>query len=220
MFEEWPKIQRYRKVRALVTEKIDGTNAQIYVPEDPTSPLLAGSRNRWLTAASVSGKQSTDNFNFADFVLANGEVLRRLGPGRHYGEWYGAGIGRRYGLTERRFALFNVDRYAKDGLPAGLPANVGIVPTVYHGEFNPDAIDAAIRGVYAGGSVAVPGYNNPEGVVILIGGGPGAMRLKVTDGNDEPKWKTEALAMAAAQPVVSNADRKACLGGGLPEGVL
>lgn len=155
--EEWPKIQRYRKVRALVTEKIDGTNAQIYIPDDPAAPLLAGSRNRWLTPISVSGKAGSDNFDFASFVLANAEVL------------------------------------AKTGLPEGLPSEVELVPTLYHGEFNPDSIDDAIRGLYRGGSVAVPGFGNPEGVVILVGGGPGAMRLKVTDGNDEPKWKTKAL---------------------------
>lgn len=200
-FEEWPKIQRYRKVRALVTEKIDGTNAQIYIPEDPTEPLLAGSRNRWLQPTATSGIKGSDNFDFASFVARNSDSLRRLGPGRHFGEWYGAGIGRHYGLTGHRLALFNVDRYVKDGLPEGLPSNVELVPTLYHGEFNPVTIDEAILKLYSQGSVAVPSFKDPEGVVILVGGGPGAMRLKVTDGNDEPKWKTEARLMAVTVPL-------------------
>lgn len=195
-FEEWPKIQRYRKVRAQITEKIDGTNAQIYISDDPAAPVMAGSRNRWLQPSSVGGK-SADNFDFASFVFQNAEALRRLGPGRHYGEWYGAGIGRRYGLTSRRLALFNVDRYAKTGLPEGLPSEVGLVPVLHDGEFDPKVADDVIFRLYNTGSVAVPGFMNPEGVVIMIGGGPGAMRLKVTDGNDVPKWKLEAQAANA-----------------------
>ncbi|MDE2467212.1 MAG: RNA ligase family protein, partial [Bradyrhizobium sp.] len=117
-----------------MTEKIDGTNAQIawfelqseeaveaaaadplclkvvsgqYDGESPMA-LYAGSRNRWL----LPGKQ--DNFGFAAWVFANSAELLKLGPGRHFGEWYGAGIQRGYGLTEKRFALFNTARWLAD----------------------------------------------------------------------------------------------------------
>jgi len=70
--------------------------------------MFAGSRNRWLQI----GKQ-TDNMAFATWVKENAEQLFELGKGCHYGEWYGKGIQRGYGLEEKRFALFNVSKWAK-----------------------------------------------------------------------------------------------------------
>src|SRR5688572_6068262 len=131
-FKDFGKIARLRKVHVRVTEKIDGTNAQIYVPDDPAAPVLAGSRNRWVTVES-------DNFGFARFVAEHAEAFRRLGPGRHFGEWYGAGIQRGYGLDHKRFALFNVGRF-KNGLPEGLPSCVHLVPVLYLGALDTDQI--------------------------------------------------------------------------------
>ena len=87
-FEAFTKIPRlYRDV--VVTEKIDGTNAQIYITSD--GRVLAGSRNRWLTIAD-------DNYGFARWVQAHEEELRvGLGIGRHFGEWWGSGIVNWYG---------------------------------------------------------------------------------------------------------------------------
>ena len=47
-FKGFSKIPRLNR-EIIITEKIDGTNGQIYVPEDPTEPIFAASRNRWLT---------------------------------------------------------------------------------------------------------------------------------------------------------------------------
>jgi hypothetical protein len=159
-FVAFDKIPRLRR-GCTITEKIDGTNAQVYIPEDG-GPVLAGSRNRWITPEA-------DNFGFAAWVQEHAEELRAgLGPGRHFGEWWGSGIQRRYGLDHKRFSLFNTSRWTnEDGKPhPSLPACVHVVPVLYNGVFAIEEIDAAL-GVLAGfGSVAAPGFMNPEGIVV------------------------------------------------------
>lgn len=178
-FKDFGKISRLRTIECLITEKIDGTNAQILVPEDPTLPVLAGSRNRFIDVVH-------DNFGFASFVAEHAEMFRRLGPGRHFGEWWGQGIGRRYDQPLKRLSLFNVDRYARmGGLPEGLPSNVDLVPVLYRGAIDTLVIQATIDALYALGSVAVPGWMKPEGVIVQI---PSAgVRWKVTDNGDAHK---------------------------------
>lgn len=60
-FEPWPKIARLNR-HIFVTEKIDGTNSQLFITED--GDLFAGSRTRWLarapiTSASMRGHRRT-----------------------------------------------------------------------------------------------------------------------------------------------------------------
>lgn len=185
-FKDFGKIARFRTITAIVTEKLDGTNAQVLVPEDPAEPIFVGSRNRWITPG-----KTTDNMGFAAFVQENADVFRHLGPGRHYGEWWGAGIQRRYGLDEKRFWLFNVDRYS-GGLPTTLSerlgTRVGLVPVLYRGPVDSTAVQAAIDKLYAEGSVAVPGWMKPEGVIVNIAG----QRWKVTDNGDTHKQQAAA----------------------------
>lgn len=83
-FEGFPKTSRYSR-GCIITEKLDGTNAQVFVTDD--GRLYAGSRNRWITPED-------DNYGFAKWVRANAEELKLLGPGRHFGEWWGNGIQR------------------------------------------------------------------------------------------------------------------------------
>src|SRR4051812_9704882 len=107
-FIEFPKIPRLKRT-IVVTEKLDGTNASILVPEDD-GPLLAGSRTRWITPED-------DNYGFARWVRDREADLRvALGYGHHFGEWWGSGVQRRYGIAEKRFSLFNVGRWA-EGVP-------------------------------------------------------------------------------------------------------
>lgn len=181
-FKDFGKIARFRTIQVTVTEKIDGTNAQIYISDDPAEPVLAGSRNRWVTADMPDG----GNYGFGRWVAENAELLRRLGPGRHFGEWYGAGIQRRYGLAHKRFVLFNVDRFS-GGLPEGL-AEIGVelVPVLYRGPFDSAAISAAVEALYTGGSVLVPGFDKPEGAIVSCGG----QRWKITDNGDQHKGCT------------------------------
>jgi hypothetical protein len=161
-FESFPKIPRLKNSLMRITEKIDGTNAQILIPEDPGQPIQAGSRNRWI----YPGKD-TDNYGFAGWVAENETMLRRLGPGRHFGEWWGAGIGpRRYAMAGKVFSLFNVARYSKSGLPDGVP--VSLVPVLYEGPVDYRMVDECRERLVARGSVAAPGFMNPEGLVIQI----------------------------------------------------
>lgn len=107
-FAKWPSIQRLSSEICWITEKIDGTNGVIYVPETTDKPVLAGSRERWLTnedgTPPVKGK---DNFGFAEWVNDRVNSLRTLGPGYHYGEFHGAGIQRKYDLTDKRWPALN-----------------------------------------------------------------------------------------------------------------
>jgi hypothetical protein len=172
-FQPFAKIPRLSR-EILVTEKIDGTNAQIFIGEDGT--FLAGSRNRWLTPES-------DNYGFCKWAMANRDELLKLGPGRHFGEWYGCGIQRGYGLKEKRFSLFNVNRWAKKSRATGHdlvdlklgidgPSCCDVVPVLYRGEFSTGRIEDCLRGLAYAGSAAAPGFMQPEGVVIYhVAGG-------------------------------------------------
>jgi hypothetical protein len=78
-FMGFPKMGRLSR-ECWVTEKIDGTNAQIYITDD--GQMLIGSRTRWITPES-------DNFGFARWATEHKDELLQLGPGRHFGEWWG-----------------------------------------------------------------------------------------------------------------------------------
>jgi hypothetical protein len=152
-FEAFSKIPRLKR-GCVITEKIDGTNAQVCFADDGT--MHVGSRNRWITP-------DNDNYGFARWCHENEAELRKLGPGRHFGEWWGAGIQRRYGLTEKRFSLFNVGRWAS----VELPACVSLVPVLHNGEFTTNAVDSCLDLLRTQGSVAAPGFVDPEGIVVF-----------------------------------------------------
>jgi hypothetical protein len=170
-FVPFDKIPRLRR-GCTITEKIDGTNAQVYFADDGS--MLVGSRNRWITP-------DADNYGFARWAYENEAELRKLGPGRHFGEWWGAGIQRRYGVPDKRFSLFNVGRWG-DGLPADV---VGLVPVLYAGDFTDTAVNDALHRLSTLGSAAAPGFRDPEGIVVHHAA---ANRLfKVTLGSDGHK---------------------------------
>jgi hypothetical protein len=173
-FKAWPKTPRlFRDM--VITEKIDGTNAAVIVTED--FEVAAQSRNRLITPEA-------DNFGFARWVQENGEELARtLGPGRHFGEWWGSGIQRGYGLTkgEKRFSLFNVSRYGAVDLSA-VPG-LSTVPVVYSGPFETESVRGAVETLRVRGSLASPGFDRPEGVIVFH---TAAQQVyKVTLENDE-----------------------------------
>jgi hypothetical protein len=166
VFAEFPKMARL-SMDCIITEKIDGTNAQIYIT--PDGDMFVGSRTRWITP-------SNDNFGFARWAEGNKSELMDLGPGRHFGEWWGSGIQRGYGLTngERRFSLFNVSRWAEKKLNANLGANevesfapacCHVVPVIECGIFTTELCSEALNRLRASGSMAAPGFMRPEGVV-------------------------------------------------------
>lgn len=152
-FVEFPKMARLSR-EVIITEKIDGTNAQICITDD--GQMFVGSRSRWITPED-------DNFGFATWAHANKDELMKLGPGSHFGEWWGSGIQRRYGLIERRFSLFNVTRWADDAVR---PACCHVVPLLYRGLFETDTANGALLDLQLLGSRAAPGFMKPEGIVI------------------------------------------------------
>lgn len=169
-FREFQKIARLNR-ECIITEKIDGTNAQILIADDFVT-MTVGSRNRWITVED-------DNYGFARWCETNKDELLKLGPGRHFGEWWGAGIQRKYGQKEKRFSLFNTSRWNAENTPAC----VSVVPVLYQGPFRTDAVEAAVERLRKDGSVAAPGFMDPEGVVVYHVAGNVA--FKVTLRNDE-----------------------------------
>jgi hypothetical protein len=174
-FQAWPKIPRFDR-EVIITEKIDGTNAAIVITEDGW--IGAQSRKRLISPGD-------DNFGFARWVWQNIQDLMELGPGHHFGEWYGSGIQRGYGLDEKRFALFNTGVWTEGNLP---PSICGVVPVLVRGNggsLNMMIADA-LQGLALNGSVAVPGFMHPEGIVIYHTAA--RMTFKVLlGGDDKPK---------------------------------
>lgn len=154
-FVEFPKTPRLHKL-VIVTEKIDGTNAAVVITED--GRIGAQSRSRLITPED-------DNFGFARWVQENAKELMQLGAGHHFGEWWGSGIQRGYGLPkgEKRFSLFNVDRWS-DALGAR-PKCCHVVPELARGEGFEYCITQALHELQIKGSRAAPGFSNPEGVM-------------------------------------------------------
>ena len=159
-FIPFPKMARLSR-DIVITEKLDGTNAQVHISDD--GEIRAGSRTRWITPGD-------DNYGFAQWVEAHKQELMNLGPGSHFGEWWGKGIQRRYGLEEKRFSLFNVGRWSLheslDGKTV-LPECCGLVPVLYQGPFDMNEIDSALFHLENFGSAAAPGFMKPEGIVIF-----------------------------------------------------
>jgi hypothetical protein len=209
-FVPFPKIGRWVNNKIAITEKIDGTNGSIDIrieasaggdetilgqweaPEgtdaggDRDGPfkayyvLRAGSRNRWLT-------RKADNYGFAKWVQENASELIKLGVGTHYGEWWGHGIQRGYGLEGlemKYFSLFNVGRWAdtpngvydkNSSVPDKQPVDVpglAVVPRLYYGPLRDAAgncmIEQTMKRLKFGGSEAVRGFKNPEGVMVYF----------------------------------------------------
>jgi hypothetical protein len=192
-FVEFPKIARFSR-EVLVTEKIDGTNACIFIGED--GEFLTGSRTRWITPEA-------DNYGFSRWAHDHKEELMTLGKGHHFGEWWGSGCQRGYGLPagEKRFSLFNVLRWCLHGqtpqqIPCAdprkvkmqdvLPPCVGLVPLLWRGQFDDLDANEILVELVISGSKASPGFSNPEGIVIYhIAGNVAFKKTVLKDG--EPK---------------------------------
>ena len=150
-FKPWPKIIRIENKRKPVfTEKIDGTNACVVIDEE--GYIGAQSRNRFIFPHD-------DNYGFAKWVENNKEDLLTLGPGHHYGEWWGRGIGRNYGQTERFISLFNTLRWEPHN--PNTPKCCNVVPILPVS----NTLEA-IEYLRDNGSLLIPGWMKPEGAVI------------------------------------------------------
>lgn len=172
-FKEFPKIARLSR-ECLITEKIDGSNASIHITEE--GEFFTGSRTRWITPEE-------DNYGFSKWAHCHKEELIRLGVGTHFGEWWGGGIQRGYGLKkdDKRFWLFNVERWCLYGkepqqiqngdpkivkIQDVLPPCVGLVPLLYRGVFATQSATECLMYLKDNGSQAATGFNDPEGIVV------------------------------------------------------
>lgn len=205
-FESFGKVPRlFRDV--VITEKIDGTNAAIgivpfYSQDAPTpsfvktvygNPTGMGIREAEYVIYAQSRKRiitpTEDNAGFAKWVYDNADTLvTDLGPGLHFGEWWGSGIQRGYGLPkgEKRFSLFNTGRWAEAEFTT---PNLGCVPVLYEGPFSSGRVKYVLYRLKRDGSSAVE-FDRPEGVVVYHSAG--RMLFKATIENDEkPKGSNE-----------------------------
>ena len=172
-FVGFPKMARLSR-EIIITEKIDGTNAQICITED--GGFYVGSRTRWITPED-------DNFGFARWAHDNRDELMTLGVGQHFGEWWGRGIQRTYSMDTRKFSLFNVTRWGESR-----PVCCDVVPTMYRGIFSEAEVNSALHLLAYSGSHAAPGFMKPEGVIVYhIAAGIGFKKMLEKD--DQPKGK-------------------------------
>lgn len=183
-FKEFEKISRLNR-EVIVTEKIDGTNGQVHIRLADGSLehgfdcqieiggishyIRAGSRNRWVP--HVGGD---DNNGFGRWVYAHAHELAALGAGAHFGEWWGSGIQRKYGLSEKRWSLFNVGRWVdrRDPRIPGVqdkatdaPECCHVVPILCYGIGLWDPVQEGLHMLREHGSHAAMGFKNPEGIV-------------------------------------------------------
>jgi hypothetical protein len=242
-FEAFPKVPRLNR-GVVITEKIDGTNAQVLIykthngyngelakyilaEKELTPPgedqngywagdklvMLAGSRNRYIVPGD-------DNYGFARWVAEWAHELWFLGEGRHFGEWWGQGIQRQYGLDHKRWSLFNTSRWNPvkegaimeklnaDGSGGNNPFNripgLDVVPIVYHGDMlgngpwstNPDPVfmpQDALHYLTWNGSLAAPGFKDAEGIMVYFVAARHMMKATVKD-DDKPKGREQVAA--------------------------
>lgn len=76
----------------------------------------------------------------------------------------GAGIQRRYAVSDKRFSLFNTSRW---GDAAARPACCGVVPVLWTGLMCELDTNEILRKLVANGSYASPGFMDPEGIVVF-----------------------------------------------------
>lgn len=178
-FRRWSSIERFSQM-ITITEKIHGSNAQIFV--DDSGEVHAGSRERWLTLVH-------DNFGFCNHVKTHADEIRTLlGPGRHFGEWYGSGINSTYGLKTKRLALFDTRWQDKPR-----PDWCDVVPILYQGLHSAEAVATTLAKLKQEGSVLQPGFMAPEGIVLRFERS-GVLMKQVFDA-EETAWKGHTRGM-------------------------
>lgn len=212
-FTEFDKISRLNR-EVIVTEKIDGTNGQVHIRlladgeqlemgydtqievDGFRCAIRAGSRNRWVLHLGTD-----DNNGFGRWVHQHAHELAALGVGAHFGEWWGSGIQRKYGLTEKRWSLFNVGRWV-DGTgsvqlgekQAYAPGCCHVVPIIGVGT-SFDVVYSSIETLKRQGSQASPGFMKPEGVVAFHTHSRALFKMTI-EKDTEHKWERSAREVA------------------------
>jgi len=162
-FQKFDSIARLHR-DVVITEKIDGMNCGIHIANS-YGQTLAETGGLW--AINVGGiiwhvnvqtrkrliNLGDDQYGFAAWVFNKlPELVELLGPGSHYGEWWGKRIQRSYHQPRNYFSLFNTKRWTPentchiDGLQ--------VVPVLYEGMFSDEANKGALERLRVCGSVA------------------------------------------------------------------
>ena len=197
-YNSFPSIERLENIYCIISEKIDGTNSLIEINE---TNVRFGSRNRYISF-------SDDNAGFANFFkdyearfedAAKDITTDESYPLRIYGEWFGCGIQRGYGLKDKFFMPFN-SFYSEKLIEYQVP-NVIAPNIMYTGKFSMEVVDTCMQQLKLNGSGVVKDYKQPEGIVIFFP--KYNFRLKETF--DGAKWK-DALPKSEhdKKPVVDN----------------
>jgi hypothetical protein len=163
----------------MITEKIDGTNAAVGIVEitnrsdtpeglDNAIVVYDGHGNAHAVYAQSRKRLITpgdDNYGFARWVRDNaGTLVADLGPGLHFGELWGKGINRGYGLDHKRWSLFNVTKWRDEKFRT---PGLDVVPVLLEGEiFDTRDVSDAMELLDDNGSYAAPGFRPAEGVVV------------------------------------------------------
>jgi len=118
---------------------------------------------------------------------------------------HNSGIQRKYGLSEKRFSLFNTSRWClwnaePMSYPTAdpriintqerLPECCHLVPELYRGLFDTATIDQVLEKLKTGGSVAAPGFMKPEGIVIFHVAANTGFK-KTIEKDEEPKSRNK-----------------------------
>lgn len=212
-FEDFGKTPRLNRAGSMtISEKIDGSNAAVVIepvehPADTAESLggfrlVAGPGYDYVVGAQSRNRlifpgKSRDNAGFAGWVDFNAEALvDLLGPGRHFGEWWGQGVQRGYGLDHKVFSLFNTRRWLKlndqrEGwLSAALAIQMDVVPELYTGAFSDQAIRDSLDRLKIFGSKAAENWGvlgrKAEGVIIYHHELRGKMKAFI-ENDDVPK---------------------------------
>lgn len=215
-FLAWPKTPRLNAAGSTtITEKIDGTNACVIImPLDESEQVVAGDppiidviehNDVFYAVAAQSRKRlifpGQDNAGFAAWVEANAtELVDLLGSGRHFGEWWGQGIQRRYGMDRKVFSLFNVHRFQRvamerhDWFTRAGDINMTLVPMLYLGPFSDKAVRDELEELRRAGSYAAAQWGfsgqKAEGVVIRHRELGGNLKAFI-DNDDVPKGEQD-----------------------------
>ena len=173
-YPKYPKTHRLENINCIISEKVDGTNGLIhgiYDSKTESFKVKFGSRTRYLNPEVKDG----DNFGFASFYLPYKKLFKKLFNSlreehsdlcdiKIYGEWFGKGIQRGYGLENKYFMPFN--KYYAAFLQQGSIPNI-IEPYIFcECKYNIQESLDAMSLLRANGSYLIPGYDNPEGIII------------------------------------------------------
>ena len=90
-------------------------------------------------------------------------------------------------MREKWFSLFNTSRYAE----LETDINLSVVPVLYEGPNDTSEVEMALHKLHVGGSVAAPGFMNPEGICVYQAASRQISKVTL-DKNDAGKWESAA----------------------------